>query len=262
MSTEIYTGFKFKGTDIFQIHDDINVVRKEVNTKAKELASIFFAEYMTNVFDSDQAVPYAKKLSKNTKPYQVIAQHYFDKVRALEQSDQRMPDIDFSFVVNIYFHEGEIYGTVYTERQEFLDIWFEKDYVEDFAYWNNTNKPKEITKKEWQSRRDVWNFIFKNSNIPAYTGFNCKLVKLPIIPDIDEIMEQIPAFEDRCDALSKDWLFRERNKDKQIDSGNMVALYTEFNDWLETPDGRIEKAKRDGYFENELKKELVKEDFI
>lgn len=38
-----------------------------------------------------------------------------------------------------------------------LDFLQKEDRLEDFAYWNNTDKPEEISESEWDERSRVWN---------------------------------------------------------------------------------------------------------
>jgi hypothetical protein len=66
----------------------------------------------------------------------------------------------FDFDVSFAFreHEGEVYLIPYCDMslQNVLDFLKKDDRLVDFWYTNQVEKPKKISKKDWESRRKVW----------------------------------------------------------------------------------------------------------
>lgn len=61
------------------------------------------------------------------------------------------------------------YVLLYTDRQDFLDIWEALPEVDSFTYWNNYDPPREVTEEEWENRGEIWNQIIGNKT-PAECG--------------------------------------------------------------------------------------------
>jgi hypothetical protein len=66
-------------------------------------------------------------------------------------------DIPDHASANMWFYEDHWYIIQYSNYE-----WEVPEYAEDFAYWNNTDKPDEISEEEWYMRRKVWDAILEN----------------------------------------------------------------------------------------------------
>jgi hypothetical protein len=62
---------------------------------------------------------------------------------------------------NIWFHDGLAYVIPWGEdhRMKQLDV---PGWAEEYGYWNNTDKPDDITDEEWDKRSDTWDAVCLN----------------------------------------------------------------------------------------------------
>ena len=89
---------------------------------------------------------------------------------------------------NIAFCKGDdnhllfiTYGNVFTDYLYELiknkDKFIEKYEIEEYGYWNNTDRPEEITIKEWEKRESDWNKALPGPGITARCGLcTCNII--------------------------------------------------------------------------------------
>lgn len=64
-------------------------------------------------------------------------------------------DYDFNCSVNIWINGRYAYAIPYGERPILEKIRYPK-WVEDYAYWNNTDHPEHLTRQQWLARGRMW----------------------------------------------------------------------------------------------------------
>lgn len=75
-------------------------------------------------------------------------------------------------------HGRSIYALVRTDNAEDLIRCHAADGIfEDYSYWNNSDRPEDITSSQWSRRKKVWDAIFAESWLPADVGVNIHLSK-------------------------------------------------------------------------------------
>lgn len=81
----------------------------------------------------------------------------FKKVVEASKAKQRMYDcIDCS--MNVWLHKGWMYCILYGEP--FLwDKFTLPAGVEDYCYWNNTDEPDNVSRRQWKAREKTWDAI-------------------------------------------------------------------------------------------------------
>ncbi len=117
--------------------------------------------------------------------------------------------------------------------------------VEDFRYWDNTDKPDSISKKEWKNRRKVWNEVIEKAE---------GVLSMQVLESYQESISykyfkqydfMVPDFHQRLFDISQRYLgyeyFRTHNRSKDL---NEIFRY------LQDDDNRSRSKKM---FENELK---------
>lgn len=78
----------------------------------------------------------------------------------------------------LFPHGRSIYAIVYVaDAEELINKFTEEGIWTDFSYWNNTDRPDEVTSSQWSRRKKVWDEIFADSSMPADVGVNINLSK-------------------------------------------------------------------------------------
>lgn len=76
----------------------------------------------------------------------------------------------------LFPHGRSIYALVRTSNaHNLIETFVEQGIWKDFSYWNNTDRPDELTSTQWSRRKKVWDEIFADSSIPMDVGVTINL---------------------------------------------------------------------------------------
>jgi hypothetical protein len=165
MSTKIYTAWRCSVWTFEQ--DFVPAFRKhcmkQVVARVKKLAAAVKDERLKEIYET-------KGWAKEHTYDQFLAlKEDFIRVRevfreAAKASKKLERDVlfclDCSF--NVWFNNHKAYIIPYGEH------WITEGFkppkgVEDYAYWNNTDKPDELTDRQWAARKRKWDEVCLNS---------------------------------------------------------------------------------------------------
>ena len=68
---------------------------------------------------------------------------------------------------NAWFHEGMVYVIPWGMpgfTDCLLQIAFVTEWMEEYGYWNSTDRPDDISEEEWNERSDTWTAVGPNDN--------------------------------------------------------------------------------------------------
>ena len=71
--------------------------------------------------------------------------------------DNLLESLDYNYraVLFLFAVEGKIL-CVYSGNSSIIPILEQQKYLSDFQYWNNTDRPEEISEKDWEERYHLW----------------------------------------------------------------------------------------------------------
>jgi len=143
MSTKIYNAYRFpKNLGLFDVMNKI----KEDGLKIVKQRML---HYYNVIMEQGKTVD---------EVHDIITKLYKKAVVSLENNP-------FNFDMQIGIHEFEDYyylipyGVIDYGKWDFLD---NNMQLEEFGYWNNTDKPEKLSNKEWDERGRIWNAIDTN----------------------------------------------------------------------------------------------------
>lgn len=137
-----------------------------------------------------------------------------------------------------YPHAGRVYGIAFMPH-DYEKMWFESSGVTPWGYWNNTDRPHDVSEQEWEERRNTWDKILGDSQTFALGGLIAKCLGYPPYVTADEVLAEMPTVEERARRLAIDVLADESGIKR-------VSDYAEFMTWLGSTEG---KTKLDTYTE-------------
>lgn len=76
-----------------------------------------------------------------------------------DESKSRLRSLDcIDCSLNVWMHAGRMYVILYGES------WLWRHFkppekVEDYCYWNNTDEPDGVTRRQWKARGDTWDKV-------------------------------------------------------------------------------------------------------
>lgn len=116
------------------------------------------------------------------------------------RTSRRDSAVDYSAEVTLFPREGRLLAMAFIEHRELLTLWQQQAWRRDYAYWNHTDRPDEVTAADWERRRDDWNAIFKVNSVPSQVGYSFRLSDVqaaPRRPEASELDEQMPDIATR-----------------------------------------------------------------
>lgn len=204
MSTKIYNGFQItKGKTLLSLQKNFNEFREKVREIAEEKTCRYLANHATFLMDS---VAFSDTPDNSRDSYLVQAHvALMEEQREVRRSQQRNPAVDFQCEVTIHpVNKDTVLGIIFSEQKDIIDSLLANDWVEEFGYYDNADKPEDISEEDWTARGALWEEALGDKS-PALSGFTitCSDVNGGIFaPKIERILEFLPSFEERVNRCA------------------------------------------------------------
>lgn len=188
MSTKLYDGLRIKNTTEEEVIEKLenlkplfqNELKKAIS---KKISNEYF-KLVDNIFNNP----------KPLLPYEYakgILESEMEKVKNNENSLMFQND----FTVFIKKYKSDVYLYPFFREKEDLDLLFKKiPELEEFGYWDNTDKPDGVSESHWKKREDIWNKVYEKYTFEE-SGF--KKISLNNIKDLSDIKFDYDSFIDK-----------------------------------------------------------------
>lgn len=250
MSLEIYNGYKIDADmSAYSLNNLMTKISKDCQKICDDLYHIEVAKFVSLCLDTKMIygeekmndVVYSNYKYKPSK----FANNLFSYIQELVEQHSKSNSIlqdnfDFKCQVKLIPLKEKILCLLYTEKQEYKDLFgyvdiydiehCSKKYpnISPYIFYNHTDKPKNISEKDWDIRKQEWNHALKQN------GFIYNLTKSPFRYNVDILIKKIEAiYEYRIENLAsnkvKD-LFNEDNKYliKENDFYDYLIAFTKY----------------------------------
>lgn len=218
MSTKIYNGYRVHGidrpADLFAFLDTYRTDALDEYRRTFTQALCIAAARLVDEIDLGKDV----ELRANSPL--LTAWHIFqDAHNEIARTGHRNPRMDFGVELALLADPdnptGPLFALLYTEQQGQVDVFTRQNQVEAWPYWNNTDRPGDVTADDWDQRRDTWNRALRGKHVPAEAGVTWKLLsdghEMPFLvgDGIALIAESIPTLEERARVIAADQVVAE-----------------------------------------------------
>lgn len=260
MSTKIYTGIEFKQTEIGPLLKSINSWRAKVKILTEEDLAAKMAKLFAFRYD---------KLIVNGG---VITEAPFREVKNIIEEEQKeakkgfRSEYDYGFDVSIHPHFGKLYGMIFTEQREWIDLFKRHMKTKDFSYWDNTDKPNHLSQKVWDQRGKVWDKIFYHSSIPSRVGLTAECGQTPIVYAFssEKVLQAMPSFEYRIKNQVDDFVrtkFINENLGG-LNNENVFHVIQKSNEFMKSDEGLEQRLSVKEVFEKLLIPTITKKELL
>ena len=166
MSAKIYTGFAWDASNLPHVMERL----KEVEARLKRMCTQRKAEELVEmaiwrIDKACMAVARGDADAPKGKVYSPVGDA-FDEMRKRQKeilsSGYRDPSVDFEVKIAMWYvpAQNRFIGHVIAEDQgAAYKLLRRQPGVSNFQYWNNTDRPSRMTRREWDSRSAVWDEI-------------------------------------------------------------------------------------------------------
>lgn len=167
MSTKIHNGYQLQNKTTFA---DLNLfcqkLGEQISKKREELVEQLFSDLFMNdivsIFSGDYL--YFEKVNLKRNIVFCLSEICENEQNKIKTIGARNPRFDFDFEVVFIHSSQKILCLLYTEKREFVNIWESQPGVEEYGYWNNSDKPENLSEKDWDKREIDW-----DEALPGYT---------------------------------------------------------------------------------------------
>ena len=237
MSTKIYDGFCFKKKmSLNEVHDIFMDFRKEAEEIKKCKLNEYFSKAAYKILDG-KAIGRKYPEMKDRSILSYLWCDFCNRIREMEKTRQRDPEIDFNCEISIQPLKNKILGIIYGECIKIKEAWFNKEFIKEYGYWNNTDKPEGITDKQWERRCVDWDKALGERGIPAYTGLSAKITDNSYVLDFDNL--KFPSYKDRLEEAAKSLIWSKKLKSEMsLSIGDLINFDEEMSKYFKSREGR------------------------
>jgi hypothetical protein len=160
MSTKIYNGYKLVNVD------GLGDLHKFANHMRKKMALV-----------RDHLIRRNHTWDEISKDYWNIREQY----KKSAQSHSRMDsELDIKAEVQLFpMSQSRVFPDILAMtfwcNKEYTEVWERQKRVKDYGYWDNTDHPQGMTRRQWKQRGAEWDRAVPSA-IPSRHGFALELV--------------------------------------------------------------------------------------
>ncbi len=223
MSTKIYDGFKLK--DIRSLDKAFHAVRdmaEPIKEAAKQQCIRFLIDAAT--FHYDRATVIGESLQGRSA--YGTARTGIDDILMESAKQRRRCSYNVGFSVAVAPVGKCVIGTIFTDNRTLKKLFFEHPLIEEYGYWNNTDRPDHVTGRQWATRRGHWNQVLEHG-YPGEEMFNITFVQDYQFPwlDRDDLRHYITDFDKRLQRIVEEVTMAKASVELNLDSPGKVIQY-------------------------------------
>jgi len=147
----------------------------------------------------------------------------YDRQANSKKTGLRDPFVDKEVEVYLFPRSADTLMMVNTECPEMLAVVDQIDSVEDYSWWNSTDRPEGVSSAEWQERERAWKEALPGAGVPSERCLSFSLFDGSIyLNDVTDIVEEhLPSLEERMRRAMQN-LHVARNYDRSKDKLSKV----------------------------------------
>lgn len=243
MSTKIYDAYILKEMSLLEIKAFCDLYKKKIEKLRERLIAELCARQLTTHADNFAIGVYVPKETQSFR--EKVWLDLLDRQIALDRTKERDPEIDFGVELTFVPHPDKkakrLLVRVFAEAEKFHTIFKKMPGVKDFHYQNSTDRPKNVSEKEWRSRRAVWDKVFCKDTKFSDAGFTITIFESGFfIPKTSVILNHVPPFGKRVFFAAKNLLAKRKFKPDGTDSRDIISQYLAFNSWMRSAEAANE----------------------
>lgn len=201
MSTKIYNAYLLEGHDLGSAAQLLQKFKMAtLRPMMEELKAKTLARRAVQLFDKATIGLDTEKGNYVSRAWREMRDEQKNAVAGV-----REPDVDFSCKLSLINHRSGVYVVMYSEQADFTCAWEKIPGVVDYSYWDNTDRPDDVSAKDWKKRQRVWDSIFKGDvRSPDDAGLSIELLSVEgswRTPSQEKLLEVLPDLDQRVASV-------------------------------------------------------------
>ncbi|MNR71416.1 hypothetical protein D3C71_20310 [compost metagenome] len=222
MSIKAYDGFRMVSKDFRQVLRDLEGVSVRIQQHNRARMARLLARLAVGQIDRG-----ALKLPSEAEgtgathsrgPLSAAFATMMDRQEKIRVTRHRDPAVDFEVTFTLWHCRrlDNYIGVVAAESKEPRELLLASRVAREYGYWNNTDKPENLSDREWANRASAWGECLYDKSGPSFRIE----VPEPGLPTVDDVVQHLPTLEERVKAQAEDvafaaWLARHEEVAKE-----------------------------------------------
>lgn len=261
MSTKVYNGLRLNVDGLHDLHGKMTDWRHKVADLQRLHDAEVTARLAVSKIDDE-----AMKGEIVYGAIHTVGWQLQDRRLEVKRTDRRDPLVDTEFTLCVMPYEDTLLAIAYCEHRKWISQFTDLPWVEEYAYWNNTDPPDEMSETEWEERGKAWENVTKSDPLdrPGNCGFTYECLPCHVFVKPEECMPFIPTWDHRVTRVAEnqsrtEWAtLKGMTHEKLIE--NILANMRKHADWLKTEEGIQHMAVLRPQVEAKLKRDLTEDD--
>lgn len=204
MSVKIHHGVRFRSASLLAVHRQLMDLRPAVHAFQDAAAAAWLARTAMRYVDrmalgTDVGLGGSSVLSK-------ALDDLWQRKRQLERSGRRDHEVDWGLSVSVLPYRGRVYGLAFIEAPGLSELFHAQDWVEDFSWYDNADRPEKVSRAAWEARGRIWGGIVSQdpASRPSGCGLSVEIETPRAFPGVDEVLAAVEPQEVRARKLAVD----------------------------------------------------------
>lgn len=247
LSTKIHNGILFRGS-LRGVYERLRQSRPHIHEMQKRETLAFLGRRAAEILDRRVLGMHPLKDEHGQKsPLSAAWREMRDRQAEIVRSGYRDPEVDFGFSI-VLLPAQRVFGLVDAEQKSFRDWLMSQDWLQEFNYWDNTDRPDSLSEAQWEHRRGIWKELLspKGAGWPGDWGLGFTCNPPPMTLEAALVAAAAPPIEKRARDLAKMRLVdvyvrarRETASPETLDMTALTGLVHEAAGWMmSAKDGR------------------------
>lgn len=201
MSTKIYNGYVIPLMSLEELTTKCAEFRKIIANHIKQIYKEIYVKLLVSALDN-RCIGLQK--IKTDTIFSTVNDFLYKEFERSDQGYRSYVDASFSFT--LFPMKDKILAMIFSEQDTLIKIFIDYFHAQSYCYFNNTDKPEEVSDLEWEQRYNDWDSVLKNDYIPALNGFHVECHNRIYHNDWTSISDNdfntIMNFDDRVKAVA------------------------------------------------------------
>ncbi len=210
MSTKIYNGFCVNAGSAHANLQLLGRLKSAVQGLVDKKHSALVAQRLVHKVDvfcvnAHSKEPLHESLAEiaNSSIWWTVVDKLHEEQRECRRSQERSPlvDCDVELFLRLDPESGKLLGYLQEERVGVHSLLLQSEGIEDYGYWNNTDKPDDVTEEAWEERAAAWNRVLDSEDIAVLS-----MRWEPSFESREAVLAALPSMEERATRRARDHL--------------------------------------------------------
>ncbi|NJO62543.1 MAG: hypothetical protein HC836_31245 [Richelia sp. RM2_1_2] len=261
MSVKLYNAWRMPTMSMSKFQHWLNQLRRDLQVIADRAIRSEIVRRTVRNKDLKIAFPNNKQIQ--TAPSSLTSNwiEFMGEYRTSREMKLRNPLVYVECEIIFHFKGNFIYFLALTDQSAYTDLISALPNIEEYGYWDNTDKPDAISARAWKQRQRIWESIFGNTQF-MLGGLVFMLIGEYNIamPKQGTVEEFIPDFNTRLNEVAKELAWNEymSKTTETVDVSNSFDHYM----WLKSLEGLAAREVAKNLIKDLLKPELTYDDLV